>query len=172
MLANVEDLETFLGTSFTDAQLDRAELVLEAASGLFVTYADGQVIEEVEETVRLDGNGTQVLLLPQLPVTAVESVEVDGEALTEDDHFRWSEKGILQRVCGRWPDLLGVVSVTYTHGYPEVPQDVKLAVLRAAARTMRNPAGAGTETVGAYTVGGTQVLFGVDEIRVAWRYQG
>lgn len=120
------------------------------------------------EIIRLDGTGSRTLLLPNLPVAEVtEVVEAPGDAtyeleLIDGTNFEWNEDGILRRLDGgRWVPRLRYYRVTYSHG-EDVPDDVKLVVLRICARAVVNPEGLSQENAAGY--GST---FGFDESRLA-----
>lgn len=68
------------------------------------------------------------------PVTGVTSVEVDGETLEEDD-YTVSSAGIVlaDTVSGT------SVSVTYTAGLSQIPDDMKAAILLLGATLFNNP---------------------------------
>lgn len=141
-LASPAELAEFLSFTFDDADAARAaqilDLVSEEARG---RDGCGQQLDAATTTETLDGPGTCVLLLAQIPVSAVASVVEDGTALTEGTHYEWSTAGVLRRVGQRWPSKLRSVVVTYTHGYANVPRDIKLVVLQAAGRRFVNPEG-------------------------------
>lgn len=146
--ATHSDLSTWLGIDFDASQQTRATELLAVASRLIVTEV-GHPIEETTETVTLDADGGEVLLLPDFPVTAVASVVEDGTTLTVDDDYRWSAAGILYRVDGCWPDKPRSVDVEYTHGFPadaddlDVLKDIACAV---AARAWGNPEAASSKS--------------------------
>lgn len=74
------------------------------------------------ETVRVEGGGGRLLLLPSLHVTDVASVvDENGSEVTD---FRWRRNGTL---VGCWSDCLDY-DVTFTHGHPQAPMDVSAAV--------------------------------------------
>ncbi|MGK5529358.1 hypothetical protein [Streptomyces sp. URMC 129] len=100
----------------------------------------GQTIDAVTGGVaELVGNGRHVLLLPQMPVTGVASVAVDGEEL-ETDAYRWNRHGILTRFHGRWP-LDAEVTAVYDHGWTPIPAAVKRVCKQVAGRAWLSPSG-------------------------------
>lgn len=117
-LATSADLQA-RGVDTTDTA--RVAAVLAAASAA-VRDAAGCPISSVEATVTLPAPPPfdQWLELPS-PTTAVTSVEVDGEAVTD-----FTRQGsVLWRSCGwrsTWEPVN--VDVTLTFGYAEVPADV------------------------------------------------
>jgi hypothetical protein len=62
------------------------------------------------------GSGRRVVALPDPPVTAISSVEIDGTALAADDWYAELPGGLLRRNGGRlWP-VDGSLAITYSHG--------------------------------------------------------
>lgn len=79
--------------------------------------------------------------LPQRPVVSVGAVTRDGQPVD------WALQRDRLFVVG-----CGPVSVTFTHGYEEVPGDVLAVVLTAAQRVLTNPNDLRQETVGSVSV--------------------
>lgn len=150
-LASAAELRLFLELDTTDLPDDRAELILSVVSGLVRDEAH-QLFDQVEtDEVILDGTGTDVLLLPQLPVTAVASVEENGTALVGGTDYDWSSNGILRRLNGSWVRRARYYTVTYSHGYAAPPDGLKGIVLRVAARVVDNPEGLVQEAIGGWS---------------------
>jgi len=85
-------------------------------------------------TVTLTGNGRRILFLPHwIEVTAVESVSIDGTALTEAELAAVVVRryGALERAA-TWPRDAEIV-VAYTHGYAAPVELAKQAVMMLAA---------------------------------------
>jgi len=110
---------------------DRVYTLLVKASAAFRGQTRQHISAVAGDVVTLDARPSWALQLPQVPVTAVHAVVVDGLALVEGDDFEWSAAGVLKR-HGRWPDRYRSVVVTYDHGYPVVPDDVADVVAEAA----------------------------------------
>lgn len=150
-LATLGDLTAVLQR--TPADLDEQadmEAALARASAYVRRYTR-QHIEQVSETITLDGVHGQWLFLPQRPVTAVASVVVDGTTLVADDDYRWSADGTLYRVAATWAAYPRGISVTYTHGYATIPEDVVGVTATLAARQFDNPQGVRSETLDQYS---------------------
>lgn len=96
-----------------------------------------------------DGNGTQILTLPTLRLSAVDKVRID-DRLIDSGSYRWRSRGQLLYRHG-WPEGMGNVEVDITHGYEETPDAVKAVVLALAAAMVDNPAGRVMAVVGAVT---------------------
>lgn len=169
--ADLEDVATYLAVDESTLDADQVELLLDIASNAIRDEAGGQVIEQVtDDQIELRGVWAPDLWLPQFPVTAVDSIAVDGNELAATS-YRFSSDGRVTRYPGagineapldgpdgtgpcHWggPDLL--VAVTYTHGYEEIPPSVKGICLDLVKRAIRTPdAGAIIqETVASYSV--------------------
>lgn len=151
-LADPEDLAAWLGVPATDPKLLQA---LAAASSRFRGAVRHYVSFVAGDTVTLDGNGKESLLLPAAPVTAVTSVVLDGEPLTYGTDYEWSQDGFLRRVGGYWPNRLRCVEVVWSHGYEPVPEDIAEVVIdQARAQYAVRPG------LTSMTVGGQSVAFG------------
>lgn len=161
MFATVQELEDFTDASFTTG---RATLAIELASAACQSAAKSVngTIEQIEDDERtFDGSGTALLTLPAWPVTDVSLIEVDG---TEVTNFTWSRNGVLERTSGYWPKGRQNIVATFTHGFADVPTEIKAVTLQAASRAILNPARLNSFSDGQVSVGfggggtGTQVL--------------
>lgn len=119
------------------------------------------------DIITLYGDYSDMLVLPERPVTAVSSVILAGETLTQSrpgdtststPMFDWRPDGRLYRVVyggqvfasqRRWYWPNGVpVTVTYSHGYQIVPSSFKSVALELAAGVYNNPEMHSNERVG------------------------
>src|SRR5690554_2857054 len=100
------EFEVWLGRGddpFTAAEQTRAEQLLADATGVIEGEA-GQTLTSQQETVILDGVGTDTIILPRWPVTAVAAVtvvedrDIGPETLTFGDDYEWTQAGLLRRV--------------------------------------------------------------------------
>ena len=189
---SLEEFGTYLRKDVTGDEL--AALALDAACQTVRSYLDRQ-INSAESTVAIDGSGTDTVLLPEWPVSAVEAVSVDGEALAEtdddgEDNWRLGTAGMLHRV-GRlriWPAGRGNIEVTYTHGFggadpaydeDDVPADIRLVAMLVAKRVYAGAGATATlkqETIGnySYTLGDAEATTGGltdGEMRALSRYR-
>ncbi|MFD0344012.1 hypothetical protein ACFVH0_36000 [Streptomyces sp. NPDC127117] len=112
-----------------------------------------QTIDEVVgDVVHLVGAGHRILNLPEMPVTAVTLVKVDGQVLAQGTDYRWNRYGTLTRLNGCWP-LDADIEVTHTHGYNSVPPLLVQVCLQVAGRAWVNPKEAiSSESLGDYSV--------------------
>lgn len=132
-LATVADLAK-RGLTVQEAELEVAGVYLDGASAV-VRQAAGVPISETTSTLTLEGDASPWLSLPGPPVRSVQAVAVDGAALEADDYRLrsgrlWLARGWSYR---REPSE---VTVTYTHGLPEVPADIVDVVCRLAAAAL------------------------------------
>jgi hypothetical protein len=131
-------------------------------------------------TVTLDGTGTDALLLPQRPVTAVAGVQVNGAAIT--DYVLSAQGALFRGTAGArasssptWPLGRQNVQVVYSAGYQTlaVPADVCEVALNVAMRAVAQGI-ASAETVGdvqiSYSVGSDDLT--TNELRILERYRG
>ncbi len=145
MLITVEELEAFMGRTFTEQEEAQAEINIQLISDI-IESETGVSFELVEdEEIRLQADGYGMIELSAKPVSEVTVYEVDSN--TEHPCYVWDK---LATVYGLEPNE--VVDIVYTHGYSTVPGDIKAVVYGAASRIMYNPSGLRQETVGAISV--------------------
>lgn len=141
-----------------DSPLLDAESLAELApgvSGAHISAASAQVrrlcgwhiAPSLTQTVILDHDGAEVLRLPSLHVSSVESVEdLTGTKPRELSGYRWSRAGMIE---GSLPSGFGSVRVTFTHGYSRCPDDVaRIVAQRATRRVMQESVGGVSRTYG------------------------
>lgn len=149
-LVSTEAFAEYVGTAHdpSDVQVIRA---LEIASELVRAEVRQTVDAVTEEAWTTDGTGSDAIVLPQLPVTEVVTVEVDGEEVTD---WTLSGAGVLIRDDGYWPHGRQNVVITYSHGYDVVPEGLQTLVLLVADRIYRTAGASGeteSETIGSYS---------------------
>lgn len=131
-LIQASDLAGFRGAPFSDP-------VVQAAAESLRTQCEWHIAPSEIGTVKLRG-GSDVLLLPSMHVTEVQSV-VDnyGQPVTG---WEWFPNGVLECPAGFPP----FVSVTFTHGWPACPADLlpiiaERALSQASGRVRSEAAG-------------------------------
>lgn len=130
-LATIDDMAA-LGVTVDEEERAIVERYLTVASAS-VRDAAGCPISQGTSTVVVAGQREERLPLPGPPVTSVDSVLL-GDA--EVSGWRLSRpRASLYRAHG-WGDDASEVEVTYTHGLPEVPDDIIALVCRIAATTL------------------------------------
>jgi hypothetical protein len=168
--ATAEDLATDLQRNLTAVETATATQALDIATQIIKTYTRQQIEQTTGETVVLRRTYHPILLLPQVPVTAVTSVN-DGTLLTVDTDYEFSAAGVLKRLHGTWRTN---VTVVYTHGYATIPLDIRGVTLSIAARRFTGgPSNVEAETMGPYRVeyGRESVDLKPEEIDVLNRYR-
>ncbi len=164
---SVEDLGQFLQIDIPAAKEDSAEAAITAVTAAIQNYCD-QVISQVEDDeLTLDSAGGTKLFLPELPVAEVSAVVEDEETLTEDDDYKLGQWGILHRIDDNWESGIQIITVTYTHGYETIPDDVIAVCVRAAARAyqagLRAEETDGIPGVSSKSLGDYAVAFGSEQ---------
>lgn len=101
-------------------------------------YCGWHIAPEKTETLTLDGPGGTLLVLPSLRVSAVTSLADNGTQL-DPAGFAWSAAGVVRRTGNTWAEALRGITVTLTHGYPDMPLDVTAVIERLAARAQDGP---------------------------------
>lgn len=164
----VYDVADFLQVEIeTAAQIRSAQRAVAEATEAIRNYCQ-QVISLVEDDeITLDvGAGQDVLFLPELPVIEVSEVIEDGETLTAgpDEDYQLGRYGVLHRVGQNWREGVQIVTVTYTHGYATIPEDVRDVATRAASRVyqagLKSAELEGIAGVQAMSLGDYSVTFG------------
>jgi hypothetical protein len=146
---SVTDIENFLQVTLNTDPVKNASALraIAEATETIKNYCH-QVIERVAgEVITLDCAGGTKIFLPQVPVISVASVVEDGETLVVTDDYKLGQHGILHRVDDVWATGIQIVTVTYTHGYATIPDDVAGVCTRAASRVYQ--AGLAAAAVGA-----------------------
>ena len=167
MFCTVQDLEQFLQLEIAAEKESNAEAAITAVTAAIQNYC-GQILSQVEdEEITLDCAGGTRLFLPELPVSAVSAVVEDDETLTADDDYKLGQHGILHRIDDDWTEGIQIITVTYTHGYETIPDDVVAVCVRAAARAyqagLRAEEMEGVPGVSSKSLGDYAVSFGSEQ---------
>lgn len=165
--ASEAELEAYTGVSVAT---DRARLLLDLATGAIQAHTHQTLGRVLNDAVTLPGNWGNALVLPERPASAPTLVKIGDTTLTVDTDYvfdgRWTlyrgtkVNGVLSvngpdYLIDGWGDWGGpgaVVSVTYSHGFAAIPNDIKGVCLALAARSLQSPDGVNSETVGSYSV--------------------
>lgn len=166
--ATPSDLAAYLQSSVDTAS---AQLALDLATAQIRSYCGWSISEVVDDVANVNGDGSSLLAVPSLYITAVTSIVSGGVSVAATD-YTWTSYGLLTLVKSQtwdvsdptlfvqdggsgplaWPNADRAVTVTYTHGYAAVPDEIRGVCLNIAARSYLNPPSATSEGVGAYTV--------------------
>ncbi|MFJ9318801.1 hypothetical protein [Streptomyces globisporus] len=139
-LATVEDLAGWM-------QVDPGTLPASTASTLAIVSAI--IRKEARNTFQRRTTTLRrkpvegVIRLPLRPVVSVDAVTLSGAPIVHE----WDDEA--ERL---FVNACAPVSVTFTHGYAQVPGDVLAVALTAAQRVIGNPNDLRQETVGSVSV--------------------
>jgi len=125
---------------------------VEAATQAIRDYCGWHVAPVKEDTLTLDGTGTDTILLPSRLVVDVTRVQVRGEELPASS-YEWSTIGALRRLNGVWPNSYRSIEVTLKHGFTDM--SVLADVVQSISERVRlDPTGAvSTQRAGTQQVG-------------------
>ena len=179
-LATIEDVAALLQRDLTPAEVTNGVRLIAMASDVVRRYTRQQ-ITQATETIVLPGNWDNTLVLPQRPITAVSSVLINGATPTytvwrvvDDTLFvgtgsfqpdfgvmMWGGMALMgpagsnngpQATGASWGGPQAQITITYTHGYSEVPGDIVNIVAGLVAIAIASPVGVEQERVGGYQV--------------------
>jgi hypothetical protein len=109
-----------------------ATIATDAACAVVRTYTRQTLTATDGDTVSYVLRGTaSSLLLPGLPVLAIDEVRIDDEVTLD---WRVEENGIVSLTDLPSSSAERIVEVDYSHGYDPVPDDLRLVALTVAAR--------------------------------------
>lgn len=134
LFCTVQDIADFLQIEVDEPAAMRA--ITEATIAIKnYCHQEIELVEDDEITLDVGERKTK-LFLPELPVVELSEVIEDGELLTEDDDYKLGQWGILYRMPSGaiWAEGIQIVTMIYTHGYAEIPQDIVSVCTRAASR--------------------------------------
>jgi hypothetical protein len=140
--ASESDFELHTGMSATETTW----AALEAACDTVRDKVCQQIDVVTNDVVTLHGTGTRALTLPELPIIAVDSVTLDGVAVTD---WTLDEHGLLWRDSPAWWEFGLKYVVTYDHGYTQVPT-IFVRVACQLAANQRTPGA--LKSAGPFTV--------------------
>jgi hypothetical protein len=145
---DADDLGIYLQRDFTADPL--ADYACEAAADVVRTHANQNLDLEDAEDIKVDGTGTDALLLPEHPVLAVGAITDGTTVLVENTDWVLNPRtGIVYRLNDLvWTRGRQNISVTYTHGYSidDVPEAVRLVTLQVAGRIYAAGGSTGPDT--------------------------
>ena len=181
-LATLDDVAAIIGRPLSTLEQTNGTRLLGMASGRVRRYTRQQITQTIDDVVVLPGNWGHVLSLPQRPVQSVKSVVFSSQSqpstawkLIGDDLVLstgaympdygasmfggtalWGPAGSNNgpQVTGAtWQGPQVQITVTYTHGYSEVPADIVNEVAGMVALQLSTSVGVNSEQIGGYKVG-------------------
>ena len=131
-----------------------ADLALASASAVIRSWTRQTITRVTDDVVSLRVLDECELVLPQRPVVSVSQVRVNSLVLQD-----WVLSGDRLLRTGGWRRLPGtttypdpgLVEVTYTHGWDEIPDDVRMVCLDLASTTVTNPSGLRSVSIDDYS---------------------
>jgi len=201
-LATIDDVTAILQRELTPAEVTNATRLLGMASAVVRRYTRQTLTQVLNDSITLPGNWEQALVLPQRPVTAVHSVVINGVTLPSVSYvlndnvlflstgsyspdfgpMNWGNFGLMgpagsvngpQYSGPSWQGPASRITVSYDHGYDEVPGDIVNIVAGMVAFAIASPVGVNMERVGGYQVaysrseGGSMALQEADKKALA-----
>ena len=149
-----------IGTGGAVSQNDpRVSPLLDAASAAIRRYCGWHIFPVLPESVVLDGPGGSLLVLPTLHVTGITALS-NADTVEDVAGLEWSPRGMVRKRWGSWTDKFRGVSVTFEHGYEDVP-DLKQIVQQVVANALASPLGATREQAGQTSVSWASTAPGV-----------
>lgn len=144
-LITVEELEAFMGRTFTEAEELQAEALIQTVTDVIESETGVSFSLVEDEEIRAQADGYGMIEFSALPISELVVYPVDET----DEHtcYVWDH---LATVYGLQPNE--VVDIIYTHGYATIPGDIKAVAYGMTSRIMINPSGLRQETVGAISV--------------------
>lgn len=147
-----------------------ATTMLNAVSSAVRRHCGWSISQETVTDQKFDTDGSDLLLLPTLYLTAIAEIELQGVVLTPDTDYIWSATGKVRRLPRGtfWPDAYGSAIVTWTHGYAVTPEDLQAFIVGKVAEMSGSKPGLIEEQVGGirtrYSESGVTItLTGTDE---------
>lgn len=141
-------------TMQTPVDAAAADLALASASAVIRRWTRQTITRVADDVAQLRVIDCDELVLPQRPVVSVAEVKVNALVLND-----WVLSGDRLLRTGGWrylpgtstyPDP-GIVQVTYTHGWDEIPDEVRAVCLDLAASTVSNPGMLRQESIDDYS---------------------
>ncbi len=144
------------GTLVTVADQARATAALDAVCASIRRYCSQRFDYVESDVITVSGTGKQALLLPELPVVAVNSVTINKDETSElavtDYRLLDPDAGLLWRPTAVWPWGGVNITVDYDHGYADIPADlIEVAVHLAHESVTAIPSQLRSETIGGYS---------------------
>lgn len=144
-LITVEDLEAFMGREFTEPEEAQAEAIITVVTAVIESETGVSFTLVEDEEIRAQADGYGMIELNAKPISSVAVYDLDS-----DDELAEPVWDGLSTIYGLQPNQ--VVDIVYSHGYAQVPGDIKAVAYGMSSRIIYNPSGLRQETVGSISV--------------------
>lgn len=144
-LASIADYELRHGAVATADEATVTQLLADASS--LVREIARLTISQTTETIALDGDGTRRVFLPEMPITALSAVTVDGVALAATAYRWWRWGGLDRRDGDVWPCEPRIIGLTYTYGWDPVQDWIVNMVCSMVYESMRDQVISGEQSI-------------------------
>jgi len=142
-LLRLDEAKAYIG-KVTDEDTATLERIIDNVSREFNVYTDRTLVAFSHTNVYFDGNGKEVMYLPNYPVISGANTAIyeDGILLTEgedNDFLLYADTGKLQRINKTWYFGAKTIKATYIAGYictganVTLPEDLRMAALKQIA---------------------------------------
>lgn len=150
-LAAVSDVEAILCRSVPSGSLTFANRLLDMASARVRRFTRQTLTAVPGDVISIPGVWSSELHLPQIPVTAIASITIDG-VLLDPSEYSFTKSGLVTRRRAWWGGPRSTIVVSYDHGFNPIPDDIVQIVADLVAEQLRNPDQLQSETAGSYSV--------------------
>jgi hypothetical protein len=163
---NIDDLYAYLrlpalGVNETD---DLSTIALDSACYTIRGFLHQTINLVTDDTIAIDADGSARIMLPEAPVVSVSSVgtlstytDFTVTAYDTTQYLVDYDKGAIEFRGAYFPNRVGAVQVTYTHGWEVIPTDIRIVALTLAARIYDQG------LAKAETIGNTRLVYSHDE---------
>lgn len=156
---------------FSGSAADAVALA-DVVSARIRAWCGWHIAPSVTETIKLDGPGGGLLMLPTLHLTDLIHIENNGNEIIDPE---WSQIGVVRARCRRWTSRFRGIEVEMTHGFPTVPAELIGMALEIGLRLWTVDGWVRSEQTGgvsvSYFASTASGGFLMDETQVLGRYK-
>ena len=144
-LCSLNNVKDFLEITVSGTTDDLLIELINRYSALFENYMDKNILSR-EYTEYYDGDGSNMLVTRQYPITTISGIWDDSDwewgSTTEVDStsYRASESanGVVDFKSAVLNNYNQNVKIIYTAGYDEIPEDIRHVCVKEVARSWKN----------------------------------
>jgi hypothetical protein len=110
-----------------DATLER---IISGVSRAIATHCGRTFVEATDTASKIDGDGSAILLV-KWPILDITTLINDETTVVETTNWEvYKERGHIELTDGSvWTKGLKKVTITYRHGYEDIPDDIQMAAI-------------------------------------------